>query len=242
VPNTMNAIFQSSVCRLGLPKRLLPSLVLSALLTAPFFEASAAQPYAGDWVRVAEHAPFAPRDTSEGVVFAGRMWSSNGWLGENRLEQDLWASTDGLTWTLVRTNTPYDGYAEMTVYRGEIWAVKGSVWNSADGVHWQRVAEKTPFGARGYGELVVHKGRMWQLGSGQDVWRTKDGVRWDCLTTNAAYGARYATAAASFKGRLWVMGGATEKTNTPPERLYKQFTTFQRRLVLGDRHRLDPRR
>jgi len=222
----MNAQRNALVGRLASQKRLLLTLTLTTWLTAPFFEATAAKPYAGDWVRVTEHTPFAPRDTSEGVVFGGKMWLSNGWLGENKLERDLWSSTDGVTWTLVSTNTPYNGYAEMTVYRGKIWAVQGSVWSSADGAHWQQVAEKTPFGARGYGELLVHKGRMWQLGSGQDVWNTRDGVRWNCLTTNAAYGPRFATAAASFKGRLWVMGGATEKTNTPPEKLYKKFTTF----------------
>jgi hypothetical protein len=222
----MNTKSKVSFHRVVSNKRRLLALGLATLLTAPFLDASAAKPYAGDWVRGAEHAPFAPRDTSEGVVFVGKMWLSNGWLGENRLERDLWSSTDGVTWTLVSTNTPYDGYAEMVVYRGKIWAVKGSVWNSADGVHWERVSEKTPFAPRGYGELVVHNGRMWQLGSGLDVWNTRDGVRWNCLTTNAAYGARFATAAASFKGRLWVMGGATERTNTPPERLYQQFTTF----------------
>jgi hypothetical protein len=211
---------------MGSLKPCLSALALAALLTAPGSGAVAAGAYGGDWVRVTEHVSFAPRDTSEGVVFRGKMWLSNGWLGENKLERDLWSSTDGITWRLVSTNTPYDGYAELTVYRGKIWAVKGSVWSSTDGVNWQQVAEKTPFGARGYGELFVHKRKMWQLGSGEDVWNTKDGVHWTCATTNAAYGPRYATAAASFKGKLWVMGGATEKTNTPPERLYKQFTTF----------------
>jgi len=188
--------------------------------------AAAAALDTADWVRITEHAPFSPRDTSEGVVFKGKMWLSNGWLKGEKLERDLWTSTDGVRWTLVTTNTPYEGYAEMTVYRGKVWAVKGSVWNSADGVHWTQVAEKTPFGARGYGELLVHKRQMWQLGSGQDVWHTKDGVHWICATTNAPYGQRYATATASFDGKLWVMAGATERTNTPPEKLYKHFTTF----------------
>jgi hypothetical protein len=202
------------------------SLALVVWVVMPLFVTSAASPYAGDWVRLAEHGPFSPRDTAEGAVFAGKMWLSNGWLGGNKLERDLWSTADGLTWTLVSTNAPYDGYAEMVVYRGKLWAVKGSVWNSADGVNWKRVAEKTPFSARGYGEVVVHKSRMWQLGSGQDVWSSRDGERWDCATTNATYGPRFATAVACFKGKLWVMGGAMEKTNAPPEALYKQFTTF----------------
>ena len=190
------------------------------------FPPAPATPYAGDWVRVSEHAPFEPRDTSEGVVFRGKMWLSNGWLKGEKLERDLWCTTDGMNWTLVSTNTPYDGYAEMVEYKGKLWAIKRTVWNSADGLHWQKIADKTAFGDRGYGELVVHKGKMWQLGSGPDVWSTTDGVYWHPSTTNAPYGKRYATAATSYKGKLWVMAGATERTNTPPERLYKQFTTF----------------
>jgi len=201
-------------------------LVAVGLLAALPTEAIAGKPYAGDWVRVLEHAPFAPRDTSEGVVFKGKMWLSNGWLKGELLERDLWSSADGVTWTLVNTNTPYDGYSEMVVFEGKIWAVKNSVWNSADGVHWKQVLEKTPFGGRGYGELLVHNGQIWQLGSSNDVWQTSDGVNWNCVTTNAAFGPRFATAVTSFKGRLWIMGGATARTNTPPEKLYQQFTTF----------------
>ena len=179
-----------------------------------------------DWVRVIEHAPFSERDTAEGVVFAGKMWLSNGYISGAKLVRDLWSSTDGITWGLITTNAPYDGYAEMAVYAGKLWAVKQSVWNSADGVHWQQVAEKTPFGSRGYGELLVHDGKMWQLGSGEDVWATTNGVMWNCVVAQAPYGRRFASAAVAFKGKLWVMGGAVEKTNTPPEAVYPGFTTF----------------
>jgi hypothetical protein len=195
-------------------------------LTALGLAATAAEPYRGDWVRVTEHAPFAPRDTSEGVVFAGKMWLSNGWLRGEKLEKDLWTSTDGVQWSLVSTNTPYDGYAEMAVYRGKLWAMQGSMWNSADGVHWNQVLPRTPFGARGYGELLVHKGRLWQLGSGEDVWNSRDGMHWNCVTNISGYGRRFAAAAVSYKKKLWVMGGAIERTNTPPEKLYHKFTTF----------------
>ena len=57
-----------------------------------------------------------------------------------RLCRDLWSSTDGVSWNLIAANAPYDGYAEMTVYAGKVWAVKQSVWNSADGVNWKQVA------------------------------------------------------------------------------------------------------
>jgi len=202
-------------------------LAVAGLLSISRPDATGARRYGGDWVRVLEHAPFAPRDTSEGVVFKGKMWLSNGWLGDNPPpERDLWTSADGVKWELISTNTPYDAYAEMAVFEGKIWAVKDSIWNSADGVNWKQVAKKTPFGGRGYGELVVHNGKMWQLGSSNDVWRTANGVQWECVTTNAPYGPRVASAVASFKGKLWVMGGSIDKTNTPPEKLYKNKTTF----------------
>lgn len=184
------------------------------------------------WVCVNPFAQFSPRDTGEDFVFAGRMWMSNGWAPRpsdpkaNELSRDLWNSPDGITWTRVSDNTPYDPYSEMVVYKNKVWAIKGSVWNSEDGVQWNRVLEKTPFGGRGYGEAVVHRDLIWQLGSGEDVWLSGDGVFWTCVKTKAPYGNRACTAVAAFDGKLWVMGGRIEATNNPPEKGYKQFTSY----------------
>ncbi|MBI4580752.1 MAG: hypothetical protein HY718_13680 [Planctomycetes bacterium] len=185
----------------------------------------------GQWGCVLPHGPFSARDTAEDAVFAARMWLSNGWTPKDsrdpaaELTRDLWSSADGVNWTLVSDATPYDPYSEMVVFRDKLWAIKGSVWNSTDGVKWNKVLDHTPFGNRGYGEAVVFKERIWQLGSGEDVWSTADGVNWTCATPKAPYGNRAATAVAAFDGRLWLMGGRTEEANNPPEKGYKQFTT-----------------
>jgi len=179
----------------------------------------------GSWVKVVDKAAFSPRDTSEDVVFAGKMWLSNAWHSPNILTRDLWTSTDGVTWTRVSENTPYDGYSELVGFDGKMWAIKSSVGCSTNGVNWKRVLEKTPFGARGYGEAVVFRGRIWQLGSGEDVWNTADGVNWTCVTKKTPYGNRAATAVVAFDNKLWVLGGRTHKPNTPPEKGYKDFTT-----------------
>ena len=113
----------------------------------------------------------------------------------------------------------------MAVYGGKIWAVKESVWNSDDGLAWNQVSAETPFGARGYGELVVFKGRMWQLGSGPDVWHTADGVHWECAIAKAPYGPRFGSAVAVYQDELWLMGGASAGESDPPERHYAQYTT-----------------
>jgi len=180
----------------------------------------------GTWTCVTPKAAFSPRDTAEDLVFDGKMWLSNGYYHGNVLTRDLWCSVDGSTWTLVNDSTPYDGYSEMVVYKNRMWAIKGSVWSSTDGVTWSQVAAATPFGTRGYGEAVVYQGEIWQLGSGQDVWHSTDGVNWTCATRDAPYGPRSASAVVVFGGKLWLMGGKTSQENTPPEKGYHQFTTY----------------
>jgi hypothetical protein len=180
----------------------------------------------GSWEQVTEEAAFSPRDTAEDVVFGGKMWISNGYYHGGVLTRDLWHSTDGVTWTRVSEATPYDGYSEMVAYQGKMWAVKGSVWQSDDGLTWTRLLEETPFGARGYGELVVFKDRMWQLGSGNDVWHSSDGVNWTAATTTAPFGGRSASAVVVYKNKLWLMGGRITEANDPPEKGYPEYTTL----------------
>lgn len=197
---------------------------VAIFLVIAVLETIAAEP-AASWVRVTEKAVFSPRDTSEDTVFDGRMWLSNAYHHGNKLVRDLWCSKDGRNWTCVSTNTPYDGYSEMVAFDNKLWAIKGSVWNSTDGTNWTRVLEKTPFGVRGYGEVVVHDGRMWQLGSGAGVWNTRDGAHWNCVTNAAPYGWRAASAVAVYKGKLWLNGGRTEQPSNPPEKHYPKITT-----------------
>jgi hypothetical protein len=203
-------------------------LIGSAFLSQAAGEDAAGNdaPGAAAWACVTEHAGFSPRDTAEGVVFGGKLWLSNGYYHGNVLTRDLWCSADGADWTLVSAETPYDGYSEMVVYDGKMWAIKGSVWNSPDGVTWTEVLDETPFGVRGYGEVVIHDRRMWQLGSGEDVWNSTDGMEWTCVAAEAPYGARYATAVTSFSGKLWVMAGSIREPNDPPEKGYATMTTY----------------
>jgi hypothetical protein len=178
------------------------------------------------WQCVTEHAAFSPRDTAEDAVFLGKMWISNAYHVGNVLVRDLWNSSDGVTWTKVLDETPYDGYSELAVFQDKLWAVKSSVWNTSDGIHWTKVLDKTPFGTRGYGELVVFNGKLWQLGSGADVWCSSDGVNWTCVCTQAPFGKRYGSAVAVYKGKLWLCGGAVGQASDPPEKHYPSITTY----------------
>ncbi len=209
-----------------------PTGTIAAVWAGALMVAAAVRGQAGedaghvvDWVLVAAHAEFSPRDTAEPLVYGGKMWLSNGYYHGGVLTRDLWASEDGRHWTLVNSATPYDGYSELVVYKGKMWAIKGSVWTSTDGVQWEQVCAKTPFGVRGYGECVVLRDRIWQLGSGADIWHTDDGVHWTRVVERAPYGNRAAGAVAVFDGKLWLMGGRTKERNDPPEKGYPDMTT-----------------
>ena len=210
----------------SLPYLLTLALALCTVTFAQQPEANEAKLPNVPWEKLIDKAAFSPRDTAEDVVFDRKMWISNGYYHGGKLSRDLWSSTDGVTWDLVSDKTPYDGYSEMVVYKGKMWAVKGSVWTSADGKTWTQVCEKTPFGKRGYGELLVFQDRMWQLGSGRDVWHTTDGVKWTRVTATAPYGSRAASAVVAFKDKLWLVGGRIPGKNDPPEKGYEKFTTF----------------
>lgn len=216
----------------NLRRRRFERLYLPATVCVFSFAASSQQggpdastPQVGSWTCVTEEAAFSPRDTAEGAVFKGKMWLSNGYYHDNVLTRDLWSSTDGVDWTLVNSATPYDGYSELVVFDGYLWAIKGSVWRSADGVSWEQVLDQTPFGVRSYGEVVVFDNQIWQLGSGPDVWRTTEGVNWTCVTENSAYGERRASAVTVYRNKLWLMGGCTPEANVPPEKGYDNITT-----------------
>lgn len=173
-------------------------LLARTVLGAPGSAAASAD----SWVRVTEHAAFSPRDTASGAVFLGKLWISGGYPGGIR---DLWSSADGISWTKILDETPYDVYSQLVVYKDRLWAIGSSVWSSNDGVHWVRVSRSTPFCCRG--SVVVHEGKMWQLGSGQFVWWSEDGVRWTAATRAAPFGNRISAAVTVYDGRLWLLGG-----------------------------------
>ncbi|MGI5818605.1 MAG: hypothetical protein ACOX9R_10975 [Armatimonadota bacterium] len=201
-------------------------IALMASLMAVATMAQDAGPLVGEWELVTERAQWGPRDTAEPFVFDGKLWISNGYYHGGVLYPDLWSSETGRNWRMVIEKTPYPAYSEMVVYDGKVWAIKGEVWNSPDGESWEQVLAETPFGTRGYGEAVVHDGRIFQLGSGADVYATTDGVTWERVCAEAPYGARAGSAVASYAGRLWLMGGRVGTPNDPPEEGYEQWTTF----------------
>jgi len=156
-----------------------------------------ASPAAGaaDWVwrPVTMNAAWAPRDGAGALVFKDRMWLLGGWNPGDKTHfpkvctNDVWNSTDGVTWSLIKPNTDRDasfdrqrdwegrhtaGYA---VYQDKMWIVGGDanrghyqndVWNSVDGKTWTLVNKDRPlpWAPRVLHYTVVFKDKIWVMG------------------------------------------------------------------------------
>ena len=63
------------------------------------------------WVSVTPSAPITPRDGAGARVYRDAMWRLGGWNPGDKVHfpkicsNDVWRSTDGATWTLVKPNT-----------------------------------------------------------------------------------------------------------------------------------------
>jgi hypothetical protein len=188
-----------------------------------------------DWVRVTEHAAWAPRDSCGEVTFAGRIWLLAGWFDSNSLgPRDVWSSADGVTWIEATHEAPWrHGDLPTTmVFHDRMWLMGGwyagrlpeasasnGVWASADGVDWECVTPHAGWSPRLGAGGVVLGDRMWITGGCEsyffggpehlrsDVWSSADGAHWDCAAAQAPWTPRAYHATVSFRGRLWVLGG-----------------------------------
>ncbi|MGD9495888.1 MAG: galactose oxidase [Armatimonadota bacterium] len=188
-----------------------------------------------NWVRVTEHAQWAPRDSCGEVVHDGRMWLLGGWFSSNIIgPRDVWSSADGAHWELVTEEAGWKAgdLPTTVVHDGRMWLMGGwyagrlpegsasnEVWASRDGVRWECVRPDAAWSPRCGAAGAVWDGKMWLLGGTEqyffgddadlrsDVWHSADGATWTQATPQAPWPPRAFHAALAFKGRLWVFGG-----------------------------------
>ena len=145
-----------------------------------------------NWVQETAGAEWSPRTGLQVVEFQGDLWLMGGIYASsvNDFKNDVWQSTDGITWTQVISNAPWsprtvhDGVA----YDGKLWVMGGyshgvnlaDVWSSPDGITWTQLTSNAPWGAGEVGRPVVHNGKLWMLGGSETTgaWSTTDGANW----------------------------------------------------------------
>jgi hypothetical protein len=185
-----------------------------------------------NWTELAAF-DYAPNLLSRGVVFNGAMWIIGGGRLDGLDTNEVWRSTDGLTWTKVNTVgqifNPLDSQ-RVLVFNNRMWVLGGwdffsteggnetfnnEVWSTADGVNWTKHTPSTTiWSPRADHEAVVFNGRMWVIGGTDgstrynDVWSSADGVSWVLEKDHAAFSARYAHTAVAFNNALWLFAGS----------------------------------
>jgi hypothetical protein len=158
------------------------------------------------------------------VVFSNRLWVIGGY-DRSRSRNDVWSSTDGLTWTQATANAPWAerGGHTSVVFNNRLWVIGGysggsnrnDVWSSVDGVTWTQATGAAPWAARWNHTSVVFDNRLWVIGGDvgggsiyfNDLWFSPDGITWNQTTLSAPWTARRDHTSVVFDNRLWVIGG-----------------------------------
>ena len=160
------------------------------------------------------------------LVYNDKMWVIGGHSGAG-YANDVWWSTDGVTWTRATANAGWTARHShtATVHNGKMWVIGGTVggnaykndvWWSTDGVTWTQATENAGWDPRYQHASVAYDGKLWVFGgwgttaplTKNDVWWSADGATWIQATASAAWGTRNAHTAEVYDGKMWVIGGS----------------------------------
>ena len=180
--------------------------------------------------------PWGPRALHYTLVFNDKIWVMGGQTlpqfakEEERFYNDIWNTTDGITWKKVIPAEPMWTKRGMiggnVVFKGRMWILGGGtydtpktpdrtfyndVWSSADGIHWTCHVESAPWHLRQYHDVAVFDGNMWVLEgwnkeNRNDVWYSSDGINWTELK-NTPWNPRHASSVFVHDDALWMVAG-----------------------------------
>jgi hypothetical protein len=185
-----------------------------------------------DWIETTTGVPWTARLGAAGAVCNGKMWIMGGTTaptGGGTLLNDVWSSSDGITWDQATAHAPWSSraYHQVLSFDNKLWVLGGGnylshywssneVWNSSDGVNWTKVAN-APWDPRTFFSAEVYDGRMWIMGGSgdssdradllNDVWSSTDGVNWTELEADNVWCGRHEMSSYVFQDKLWVVGG-----------------------------------
>lgn len=153
-----------------------------------------------NWSQVQPSAAWAPRCFHASTVHDGKMWIAGGGeiddaYGTPVEFNDVWSSTDGISWTEVTAAAawpPSSGCA-LVRYHDELLLTgtsNGEIWASADGAMWKLATEEAGWSWRSRHTSVVFNNRVWILGgyANYNVWSSSDGRTWSTTLRTVPWG------------------------------------------------------
>jgi hypothetical protein len=181
------------------------------------------------WKQVAKTSNLPKRFFYHPVVFKGKIWIIGGTDGHKK-HDDVWNSTDGISWQKVADNMPFGGVEnrQFVVLNNKLYMLGNDVWSSDDGINWkQETKQITDAQLFGYA-AVVFDNKIWLLGCNRNqqftsqVLVSEDGKKW--TAQNAPWSPRGGIAACVHDGKIYMTGGKyggfADKTGTTTEFIY----------------------
>jgi hypothetical protein len=180
---------------------------------------------------------FTPREDFGSVVFNNAMWVIGGY-SSGKSNNDVWTSTDGVTWNKAVASAPFPGRWGMStlVFNNAIWlmsgasgitpnsdptAAYGDVWTSNNGTAWNQVSSGKisltyyDQAVSNNNQIVLTFGFLWNdWGPQASTATSSDGINWNY--TLPTYVARFGHLSLSYNNEAWVIGGCNNLCTTAP--------------------------
>jgi len=196
------------------------------------------QPQNLSWVPATSTAEWEQRDSAASFIFQNKIWIMGGLRGDTVTSSghvveyweaphfnDIWSTSDGVTWTEERANAAWTPRRSMSVveFNGELWMFGGwspisgysqEIWKSSDGVVWTRATTTAPWSAREGQQVEIFQNKIWTLGGVNydtrqvfnDVWYSSDGLNWQ-QAPSAPWSPRWDDAITVHDGKLFLTAG-----------------------------------
>jgi hypothetical protein len=184
-----------------------------------------------NWIPVNVSVPWQTRSYCAGIVFNNKMWMMGGQGTSGSYLNDVWSSSDGLTWTQETAQAQWPARKSFGCFTlpgvNKIFIVGGinsagtaltDVWSSPDGKTWtQETAQAFQYGRYAFG-VVTYNNAAWILAgiaNGQpvnDVWRSADGVTWS-IQPKPSWAARSYPVVGSLTNGIYLGGGLDAANN-----------------------------
>lgn len=205
------------------------------------YDTAALPEYGGtmNWRLLTDHTSFSNRVDHSTIVFDDKIFVLGGYDISQRGEkdsymEDVWSSSDGISWQLVSASAPWKGRRGMAVavFNGYIYLAGGfavdeetrergyrnDVYRSQDGLSWECVSSSNDWEPRKDHALLVSGGALYLLGgmtNGRtyfsDMWRSTDGVNWELIPEGTLPGGRASFASTvDENGDIYLIGGSYE--------------------------------